>query len=142
MAETQRAAEPVFAQWVKDLEVYKNQDLRERSRVRLDETRRRYDKMVATVEAARAEYEALNESLRDYALYLGNDFNSASVADIRPEVGALTEQTKSLSGRLDECLVVTRSYIDNAALPGRPASDGGANQVQSAERVQPVAGGK
>ncbi len=117
-------AEPVFERWQDDLKAITNVEMRQRSRKRLVATRERYDAIVAAVEPAGKSYEEVNKLLRDHALFLGNDFNPASVAHLQNEVRVLTKQTAELDRDFDACLVAARKYVDATALPAssRPAA--------------------
>ena len=119
----QDAADPVFEQWFDDLKAITNVEMRQRSRNRLLTTRERYDAIVAAVEPALRAYDAVNQSLRDHALFLGNDLNPDSVSEIRGEVRALTGRTEELDREFDACLQAAREYVDSAALPTISAAD-------------------
>lgn len=117
VASMKKSSEPVFARWAKDLESFKSMELRLRSQTRLKETRERYDTVVSAGELALAGFDTFNTQLRDYAVYLGNDFNAASVAAIQGDVRTLTQLVDGLDARFDACQEAARVYIDAAALP-------------------------
>ena len=122
--EMKDSAEPVFEQWQDDLKAITNVEMRQRSRKRLMATRERYDAIVSAVEPAQQSYEQVNKLLRDHALFLGNDFNPASVAHLQDEVRVVTKQTAELDRDFDACLVAARKYVDATALPAssKPAA--------------------
>ena len=70
----EKTAEQVFADWAKSLESFSNAEMRERSQLRLENTRERYEAIVSAVEPAQWAYDALNRTLRDHALFLSHDF--------------------------------------------------------------------
>ena len=57
--------------------------------------------------------------LRDHALFLSQDLNPASVAEIQGDVGELTKTAAELDSWFDRCLVTARTYVDSAAMPCR-----------------------
>jgi len=114
-----KAAEQVFAQWAADLESFGNLQMRQRSQARLEETRARYQGVLAAAESAQLAYDALNGDLRDHSLFLGHDFNAAAVAEIGEEVTALAQRNRDLEKRLDTCVAAAQSYVESAALPGQ-----------------------
>jgi hypothetical protein len=114
-----RASEPVFEQWAQDLAGFKSAKMRHRSLTRLTETRERYDAIVAAVEPAEKGYKALNLGMRDIALFLGNDFNEASVQLIEGDVSTLSKVGVMLDERFADALGAARAYIEDAALPVR-----------------------
>ncbi|MCZ6787053.1 MAG: DUF2959 family protein [Planctomycetota bacterium] len=135
--EMKDAAEPVFEQWHDDLKAITNVEMRQRSRKRLMATRERYDAIVAAVEPAQHSYEEINELLRDHALFLGNDFNPASVAHLQEEVRVLTKQTAELDRDFDACLVAARKYIDATALPASSQPAAQQEQLRVGPENQP-----
>lgn len=112
------AAEDVFGQWREDLETFSTERLRQRSAARLKETKKRYDQVVAAVEHASKLYGSYNQGLEDHVLFLGHDFNAASVAEIRREVETMGTWAAELDNRLGAVLTVAEEYVRAAALPG------------------------
>jgi len=119
IAPMKKTAESVFAAWAKDLEGFGNAEMRQRSQVRLEETRKRYEVIASAVDPALWAYDALNRDLRDHALFLSHDFNADSIAALSTEVQGLGKDAGELERRLDECLHATEEYVRAAALRGQ-----------------------
>lgn len=113
------AAEQVFQRWTHDLEGIGNTRLRAQSHVRLEETRARYESVLASVTTALVTFDAFNADLRDHALFLGHDFNAAAVGAVRGEVLALAERKRDLDQRLEACDGAARRYVEATALHGQ-----------------------
>lgn len=113
------AAEALFDQWTADLVAFSNPDMRARSRERLENTRRRYQAIVAAVQPTQAEFASMNRSLRDCALFLGHDFNSGAVQTLAPTVRDLTKVAKELDDRFETCMQAAAEYITTAGLRGQ-----------------------
>ena len=135
-----KAADPVFEQWTADMEAFTSEEMRERSAARLKATRERYEEVATSAEATLSAYDDLNKSLRDHLLFLGHDFNPAAVSEIRRDVNALAGTTREFGQTCDASLVVCRAYVDQSALPGRPAPERKPSASDAVERVEPVAG--
>jgi hypothetical protein len=116
MADT---AEDLFHRWTKDMESFGNSRMRQRSQVRLDETRTRYQGIVGATQAAQIALDTFNDDLRDNALFLQNDLNAASVASLRSDVRELKGQLDSLDLRFDATVAAARAYVESAALYGQ-----------------------
>ncbi|MGQ0614484.1 MAG: DUF2959 family protein [Planctomycetaceae bacterium] len=136
-----RAAGPVFARWEEDLHAFTSAEMRIRSQNRLEETRSRYEAIVAAVDPAERGFDDFNRGLRDHALFLSHDFNPTSLAEIQEGVKGLERLAADLDRRLDLTLRTTRVYIDAAALPSsaRPntvpvAGDSPADQPRPSAR--------
>lgn len=121
VAPMRRAAEPFFEQWAADLSSFGNPAMRQHSRQRLEQTRERYERIVAAVLPAQSALDAFNMSLNDCALFLGNDFNSGSVAAIGNELVAIKGLGGELEGSFDASLAACEKYIHAAALRGQIA---------------------
>ncbi len=128
------AAEPVFDQWQTNLESFENERMKQRSAIRLANTRQRYEQILAAVVPAQEEYAKLNAALRDHALFLGNDFNPEAVAEIQDEAKALITMAGELDRKFDACMNSTRSYVESSALPVHvtpaPAPGGSASRFR------------
>lgn len=134
------AAGPYFEKWTKDLEGFQNPALRDLSRKRLEETRARYDAIVAAVDPAQEALDAMNRELEEHALFLSHDLNPAALAAIRPGVDAMKESGRRLASRLDECLIAARAYSDASAPPVRGAAPAAAPQESAGRAKRPVRG--
>ena len=124
IAPMKKTAESVFAAWASDLEGFGSAEMRQRSQARLEETRQRYVAISTSVDPALWAYDALNNDLRDHALFLSHDFNSGSIADLGGEVESLNRDGDELSKRLDKCLDAAEDYIRSSALRGQLQGQG------------------
>jgi hypothetical protein len=113
----QAAAEPVFDQWTKDLEAYSNPEMRARSQQRLAAARERFDTVVAAVEPVLVEYETINQTLHDHALFLSHDMNPAAIATIQGDVRSVAKEASALDGSFNSAKAAARAYVDSAAQP-------------------------
>ena len=125
------AAGPVFEHWYADLQNFRNAEMRQRSRARFEATRARYEAIVSAVDPAQTEFDELNVGLRDHALFLGNDFNPASVSALTEDARGLAHLSADLDTKFESCLLAARTYIESTALPvsdmqDLPAQPGGA----------------
>ena len=114
-----KVAERVFAAWASDLEGFGSAEMRQRSQLRLEQTRQRYVAISTSVDPALWAYDALNHDLRDHALFLSHDFNSEAIADLRGEVESLDHDAGELAKRFDKCLEAAENYIRSSALRGQ-----------------------
>ncbi|MBI5363392.1 MAG: DUF2959 family protein [Planctomycetes bacterium] len=113
------AAESMFQQWTVDLESFGNSRLRARSVMRMEETRTRYQNVLSSATAVRVAYEAFNSDLRDHALFLGHDFNTAAVQSIASDVAAMQEQIGEFDTRIEHCVAASKAYVEAGALHGQ-----------------------
>lgn len=98
---------------------FASENMRERSRDRLNATRGRYDEIVKEVEPTLVSLQEFNQGVRDSALFLGHDFNADALQMIAKEVSTLDTLAADLDGALGRCLQAARNYVESAALPMR-----------------------
>ncbi len=116
-----KLADQVFFEWMSDLESFGNSQMRQRSQMRLEETRARYDAVHKTAVAVQIVYDALNADLADHALFLEHDLNASSVAMLANAVDDLSEKSRELDTRIDSCVAASKTYVEHAALRGQLA---------------------
>jgi len=110
-----KTGESVLERWTEDLESFGNLAMRQRSQERLEETRRRYDAILAAVVSAQLAFDAFNGDLSDNALFLEHDFNSSSVALVAQELDGLKARGRELVKRLDACMAACQAYVEFSA---------------------------
>lgn len=110
-----KTGEAVLERWTADLESFGNVSMRQRSQERLEETRRRYDAVLAAAVAAQLAYDAFNGDLADNALFLEHDFNATSVALIAQDLDGLKSRGRELAKRLDASMAACQAYVEFSA---------------------------
>jgi hypothetical protein len=126
-----KTGESVFQRWTEDLESFGNLAMRQRSQERLEETRRRYDAVLAAAAAAQLSYDAFNGDLSDHALFLEHDFNAAAVAVVTQELDGLKTRGKELARRLDACAAACQAYVEFSAPSAQVAPPAAAPEVKA-----------
>lgn len=124
--------ERVFASWAENLESFGNVSMRQRSQERLEETRRRYDAILAAAGMAQLALDAFHRDLADQALFLEHDFNASSVALVAQELEGLKSRGRELAKRLDATIAACRAYVEFTA-PGaqlEPPSEPAASSTE------------
>jgi hypothetical protein len=111
----EQSARQVFLQWEQDLREFSNDGMRERSRDRMQATRSRYDAVLRSARGASEHLDEWTASLRDIALFLAHDFNSASIHAIQSESVVLRDEAKGLGQELDRCMQAAELYVREAA---------------------------
>ena len=113
----------VFDRWDKSLEDFSSDGMRQRSADRLEATRDRFAEVQEASVLAQEQFDALNGQLRDTVLFLGHDFNSASVAEIEEDAYALRDEARSLGKVFDSCMDAAAEYVEKSALRGQSQED-------------------
>jgi hypothetical protein len=136
VASMHAASEPVFEHWAEDIEGIADPGLRQRGTARLQAARERYRVIADAIDPAVLAHRSLNQSLRDYALFLGHDLNHAALADARPGIELATQNGRALQAGIEHALAAARAYLDVSSQPvGTPAVPA----VEPAEPTTPAA---
>lgn len=133
-----KTAESVFARWTKDLESFGNLAMRQRSQERMEETRRRYDAVLAACVSAQVAFDSFNGDLGDHALFLEHDFNAASIAVVAQELEGLRNRSKELARRLDACAAACKAYVEFSAPSSQVVPAGEEAKTPAALKPAPV----
>lgn len=118
----QAAAKPVFEQWQKSVASIATERLRQRSEMRLEVTRQRYQAIAAVAVPAQDKFNAYAKSLRDVATFLAHDLNAGALDEIQDEVKLVAQSSRDLDRDLQGCMDAARSYVEQAALPAAGGS--------------------
>ncbi|MFO1053123.1 MAG: DUF2959 family protein [Planctomycetota bacterium] len=108
---TRVAADPVFEQWRAQLDGIASASVRARSEERLRSTRERYEAITQAVAPAVEDFDALNRTVNDLALFLDHDFNPTAVAAIHDDLVALDRDASTLDGRFERSLGAAQAYL-------------------------------
>jgi hypothetical protein len=127
------AAQKVFDQWNADLLLIESAQMRARSEQRMDAAWKRYQALLAAARAADNGATAFHKGMRDLSLFLGNDLNASSIADIREDANGIAKLADDLDGRYRRSLEAARDYLATAALANAEES-----QPQPAPRTAPA----
>jgi hypothetical protein len=113
------SAVSVFERWEESLDAFTSDGMRQRSADRLEATRERFAEVQEAAVLVQAEFDALNGQLRDTVLFLGHDFNAASVAEIEQDAFALRDEARLLGKSFDACMDAAAEYVEKSALRGQ-----------------------
>ncbi|MFT7463360.1 MAG: hypothetical protein ACI9EF_001704 [Pseudohongiellaceae bacterium] len=114
-----QSAQAVFTDWTADLRDYRSEHMRDTSRERLDNTLDRYGELMTAIEPAQSGLELFNDVLRDHALFLGNDFNAASVTALEDNFSNLQRRVTMLDQQFISTQQAAKHYVQSAALRGQ-----------------------
>lgn len=109
--EMQSSADEYFEEWSTSLSSISSEELQERSRARLEETREHYAKVIESGQKAREAFHPLVVSLKDQVNYLGQELNPASINSLADEAQKLNEQSAAFYESLEETLREASQYI-------------------------------
>jgi len=100
----------LFQRWEKNLETIQSEDVRARSRARMDLTKRRFADLQAVGTRTREVYTPLMTILRDHATFWSSDLNADSAAALRGDAATVQAQVNDLNASIDTVLAACDEY--------------------------------
>ena len=111
------SAKPVFDHRQEDIAKITSERLRQRSEMRFQIAKERYDAIVKVSVPAQQQFDGFVSALRDHALFLGHDLNASAIDDIQEEVKMVAQTALTLDHSLEATMSTTRAYAEQASLP-------------------------
>ncbi len=111
VAAMQKEADILFADWSSNLANISSEDLRKRSEERMNDTRDRYNGILAAGDKAGAVFNPFIASLKDQVVYLGHDLNPSALASLQPDADKLNKEAEVLFKKIDETVDEASGYI-------------------------------
>jgi hypothetical protein len=102
----------LFNEWERELKDYSTEEGRSRSRRQLEDTRRRYDQMVAAMRRAEKAMDPVLARFRDAVLSLKHSLNAEAVASLRGTVSDLEDDVKSLIRDMERSIDESNRFIE------------------------------
>jgi predicted nuclease with TOPRIM domain len=102
----------LFEEWEAETEQYRNPSLRAQSRERLQETRRRYADLEASLHRSEQKLDPVLQSLRDQVLFLKHSLNAQAVGRLEVEAEDIERGIRALIEDLERSIEQTQAFID------------------------------
>jgi ElaB/YqjD/DUF883 family membrane-anchored ribosome-binding protein len=109
--EVRDVAQDLFDEWSDELDDYESADLRRRSAELLDDTRSRYERMIAAMDRAEATMDPVLQSFEDQVLFLKHNLNARAISALRSELSAIEDDTEALIEAMNEAIAEADAFI-------------------------------
>lgn len=106
-------AEALFEEWEKELELYKNAELKKTSKTQLHETKERYNKMLQSMLQAESSMTPVLQIFRDNVLFLKHNLNAQAVGSLRLEFNNLKGEINRLIAKMNTAIERSNQFINN-----------------------------
>ncbi len=103
----EHVAEALFDEWRGEIEQYSNQSLKSQSRLRLNQTNRRYQKVINSMHISEERMAPVLAALKDNMLYLKHNLNARAI-------GALKSEYRSIKTNVDQLILDMNISIENS----------------------------
>jgi len=104
-------AAALFKEWTDELKLYKSAELRRSSQRKLNETRTRYRRMLASMHRAEKSMEPVLRSFQDNVLFLKHNLNAQAIGSLRTEFSTLKGEIDGLIKSMNEAIQTSNQFI-------------------------------
>jgi len=111
IAEVERVAKDLFAEWESELKQYSSAELRRNSQRQLQDTRARYQQLIAAMKRAERKLDPVLNAFRDRVLYLKHNLNAQAIASLRTNRKAMESDIALLIGDMNRSIAEADRFI-------------------------------
>jgi len=109
--DVETVAEDLFVEWEKEIKEISSSTLRENSRDKLRETRRRYDELHTALKRAEQSMDPVLVRLHDQVLYLKHNLNAAAIASLKGESTDIQTEISRLLRDMNAAIAQADTFI-------------------------------
>ncbi len=106
----------LFKEWEQELEQYENQKLRKQSEQQLNDTKIRYQQLMAAMRLAESRIEPVLKPFRDQVLFLKHNLNAKAIASLRGELVQVESDTDKLIKELEASIAEADRFIQETGI--------------------------
>ena len=104
-------AQALFDEWTKELDQYKNAELKEASRKKLEQTRQKYSQLIGAMKKAESKIEPVLSAFRDQVLFLKHNLNAQAIASLQSELGTMETDIGRLITEMENSIGEADKFI-------------------------------
>ena len=109
-------AKTLFKEWTGELRQYTSPQLRKESQRQLNETKRKYEELMITMQAAAEKMDPVLAVFRDQVLFLKHNLNSRAIASIQTEARDVEKQIAILIRDMEASIAEADAFIRELAV--------------------------
>ncbi|NOQ47012.1 MAG: DUF2959 family protein [Desulfobulbaceae bacterium] len=107
----ENVSEALFDEWEDELKLYENKELRQSSKKQLQETRSRYEEMLASMHAAEKSMKPVLRTFRDNVLFLKHNLNAQAIGSLQLEFSSLEKDIDGLLRKMNMAIAHSNTFI-------------------------------
>jgi len=105
-------ADALFGEWETELNQYSSAALRRDSEKQLNQTRRRYDRLMTAMRSAEDTIDPVLDSLKDNVLYLKHNLNARAIASLKGELSTVNDDVENLINAMQRAINESNAFIE------------------------------
>ncbi len=106
-------SEALFDEWENEIKLYDNKELARSSKKQLNDTRSRYDDMLAHMRDAEKSMDPVLRIFRDNVLFLKHNLTAQAIGSLQDEFAGLELEIDKLIERMNEAIESSNAFIAN-----------------------------
>lgn len=106
-----KVANDLFAEWTAEIETYQSAEFKQKSRQMLDETRGRFEKLIAAMRAAQARMQPILVKFNDHVLFLKHNLNAQAIHSLQDTVIKIGADVDLLVGDMQKSIAEADAFI-------------------------------
>lgn len=114
--EVKRVAEALFNEWENELDEYTSDSLRKMSKKKLQDTQKRYVKLITAMEQAETKIDPVLSAFKDQVLFLKHNLNAQAIASLQDELGTLEGEISILIDEMEKSIEQADVFIKQMTL--------------------------
>lgn len=112
IASVEAVSDALFAEWRRELADYKSDNLRAASQRQLDDTKRRYDQLLAAMKNAESKMQPVLDAFHDQVLFLKHNLNAAAIASLSSTTAQIQSDVTNLVREMETSIAEANAFID------------------------------
>ena len=113
IAKMEAAGETYFGGRATAIKVIQNTDLREKGQQRLDESKKGYAGVLASLREAGQSLQKLRTDLDNQITFLGSDLTPSAMTSLKPEAQKFNERGAETLAKVDQAITTANKYFDS-----------------------------
>jgi len=115
IAAVENVGDALFDEWETELEQYNDAKLKRLAAEQMEDTRQRYEDLVAAMGKAEAKMEPVLVVFRDQVLFLKHNLNARAIASLEGEVATIQQEVAALVQDMEAAINEANAFIDSMA---------------------------
>jgi SMC interacting uncharacterized protein involved in chromosome segregation len=111
IGDVEDVASALFDEWTKELDQYKNSELKAASKKKLEQTRQKYTQLIGSMKQAESKIEPVLSAFRDQVLFLKHNLNAQAIASLQSELGTMEVDIGRLITEMEKSIAEADSFI-------------------------------
>lgn len=111
IADIEDVAQALFEEWEEELTQYSNPSLRRSSARQLQETRRRYQRLINAMKRAEGKIQPVLTVFHDQVLFLKHNLNARAIASLQTELTSIEAGVSALIQEMERSIQEADSFI-------------------------------